>query len=66
MSNPYSIYEFQYVTHEESAIGIGLQHGEVVDIMAINEPRAWDEFKSWATAKEENVKEVELIGSYQE
>ena len=61
MSNPYSTYVFQYINNHEHDAGFKLEHGEIVDIRALDEPRAWDEFEAWAKDKEERVELVEII-----
>jgi hypothetical protein len=55
------IYVFQYINDLEQREGIPLDCGEHVDIRAVNEPRAWDEFKEWARINDETVVQVELI-----
>jgi hypothetical protein len=59
--NPYKIYAFQYINNHERDAGFELEHGEIVDIRAINESRAWDEFEEWARLKEERVELVEIV-----
>lgn len=59
--NPYKIYAFQYINNHERDAGFELEHGEIVDIRAINEPRAWDEFEEWARLNEERVELVEIV-----
>lgn len=61
MGNPYSIYVFQYINDLEQKEGIPLDCGEMVDIRALDEPRAWDEFKEWARLNDESVVDVELV-----
>lgn len=64
MNNPYSTYVFQYINDHELDAGIKLEHGECVEFLALDEPRAWDEFRDWAELKEECVQSVELIEVY--
>jgi len=59
--NPYKIYAFQYINNHEHDAGFKLEHGEIVNIRAINEPRAWDEFEEWARLNEERVELVEIV-----
>ena len=59
-----NIYIFQYINDLEQNEGIPLDNGEYVDIRAINESRAWDEFKEWARINDETVVEVQLVEMY--
>ena len=61
-----NIYVFQYINDLEQREGIPFDCGEHVDIRAINEPRAWDEFKEWARINDETVVEVQLVEMYRD
>lgn len=64
MTNPYSTYVFQYINNHERDAGFKLEHGECVEVLALDEPRAWDEFEAWAKSKEERVELVEILEVY--
>lgn len=59
--NPYKIYVFQYINNHERDAGFELEHGEMVEIRALDEPRAWDGFEEWVKLKEERVEMVEIV-----
>ena len=61
MGNPYSTYVFQYINDYERDAGFKLEHGEIVEFLALDEPRAWDAFDDWAKLKEERVELVEIL-----
>ena len=66
MNNPYSTYVFQYINDYERDAGFKLEHGEIVEFSALDEPRAWDEFEAWAKLKEERVELVEILEVYRD
>ena len=66
MNNPYSTYVFQYINNHEHDAGFKLEHGECVEILALDESRAWDEFEAWAKSKEERVELVEILEVYRD
>ena len=66
MGNPYSTYVFQYINNHEHDAGFKLEHGECVEFMALDEPRAWDQFEQWAKLKEERVELAEIIEVYRD
>jgi hypothetical protein len=57
----YKTYVFQYINDHERDAGFELEHGEMVEIRALDEPRAWDGFEEWAKLKEERVELVEIV-----
>jgi len=64
MGNPYSTYVFQYINNYEHDAGFKLEHGEIVEFSALDEPRAWDAFDEWAKLKEERVELAEILEVY--
>ena len=66
MGNPYSTYVFQYINNHERDAGFELKHGECVEFLALDEPRAWDQFEEWAKLKEERVELVEILEVYRD
>jgi hypothetical protein len=57
---------FQYINNHERDAGFKLEHGEIVEFSALDEPRAWDAFDEWAKLKEERVELVEILEVYRD
>ena len=66
MGNPYSTYVFQYINNYERDAGFKLEHGEIVEFSALDEPRAWDAFGEWAELKDEWVVLAEILEVYRD